>query len=98
MTTNRCPHRFDNGFIPTASHAYDSITVSRSSPLTACVCRKRLGDYSMYGSFFIDGSSSRNAMAEEVAQYLSQSPHWAKLMRLTKELGWDDVHRYLATK
>ena len=32
-TTNKCFHRFDNGFIPTVNKAYDSIPVTRSSPL-----------------------------------------------------------------
>jgi hypothetical protein len=44
---------------------------------------------------FIGGGGFRHATAEEAAEYMSQSPHWAVLMRLTKELGWDDVHRYL---
>jgi hypothetical protein len=30
-----------------------------------------------------------------VAEYLSWSPHWAHLMRLTLEMGWHDVHRAL---
>ena len=98
MTTNKSLHRFDNGFIPTANHAYDGITVTRTPPLISCVKRKRLGEYSIHGGSFIGGGGSHDATAEEVAEYLSESPHWAKLMRLTKDLGWDDVHRSLATK
>ena len=37
---------------------------------------------------FIGGGGSTEATAEEAAEYLSWSPHWAPLMRLTKELGW----------
>ena len=29
---------------------------------------------------------------------MSQSPHWAVLMRFTKELGWEDVHGYILTR
>jgi len=43
---------------------------------------------------FIGGGGSRHVTAEEAAEYMSQSPHRAVLMRLTKELEWDDVHRY----
>lgn len=43
----------------------------------------------------IGGGGTRPATGEEVADYMSRSPHWAVLMRLTKELGWEDVHRYL---
>jgi hypothetical protein len=88
-------HRFDNGFVPTANPAYDSITVTRNSPLISCVQRKRRGEYWIHGGSFIGGGASRPAAAEEAAEYMSYSPHWAVLMRLTNELGWDDVHRYL---
>ena len=33
----------------------------------------------------------RNSTAEEAADYMSQNPHWAVLIKFTKELGWDDV-------
>ena len=65
---------------------------------SSCVRRKRLGEYSINGGSFIGEGGSCDATAEEVAEYLSQSPHWAKLMRFTMELGWDDVHRSLANK
>ena len=47
------------------------------------------------GSFIGGGGCRRDATAEEAAEYMSRSPHWPVLMRLTKELGWEDVHRYL---
>jgi hypothetical protein len=43
----------------------------------------------------IGGGGSREATADEVAEYLARSAHWAHLMRLTLELGWHDVHRAL---
>jgi hypothetical protein len=93
--TIRSLHRFDNGFIPTANRTHDSITVTRNSPLISGVQRKRPGEYWIKGGSFIGGGASRDATAEEAAEYMSQSPHWSVLMRLTKELGWEDVHRYL---
>jgi len=99
MAANKSLHRFDNGFIPTADRDYDNITVTRNSSLISGVRRKRPGEYLIHsGSFNGGGGGSRDATAEEAAEYLSQSPHWAVLMRLTKELGWDDVHHSLATK
>jgi hypothetical protein len=91
----RSLHRFDNGFIPTANAAYDSITVTRNSPLISTAQRKRPREYWIHGGSFIGGGGSHPATAEEAAEYMSQSPHWAVLMRLTKELRWEDVHRHL---
>ena len=91
----KSPHRFDNGFIPTANPARDSITVTRNSPLISGVQRKQPGEYWIHGGSFIDGGGRRDATAEEAAEYMSQSPHWAVLMRLTKQLGWEDLRRYL---
>jgi hypothetical protein len=52
------PNRFDNGSIPTASHAYDSITVTRNSSLISCARRKLLSGYSIdRGSFYWRGDS-----------------------------------------
>jgi hypothetical protein len=95
MTFSKSPHRFDNGFIPTANPTRDSITVTRNSPLISGVSRKGPGQYRIDMGSFIGGGGSRQATAEEAAEYMSQTPHWAVLMRLTKELGWEDVHRYL---
>ena len=38
-------HRFDDGFVPTANHAYDSITVTHNSPVVSVVQRERPGKY-----------------------------------------------------
>jgi hypothetical protein len=62
------------------------------------VSRKRPGEYRIWGGSFIGGGGCREAAADEAAEYLSWSPHWAHLMRLTLGMGWDDVHRSLATK
>ena len=43
MTANKSFNQFDDGFIPTANRAYDSIAVSGSSPLIFCVSRKGPG-------------------------------------------------------
>ena len=92
----KSPHRFDNGFIPTADPVRDNITVTRNSPLISGVQRKGPGEYWIHGGSFIGGGGGRRlATAEEAADYMSQSPHWAVLMSLTKELRWEDVHRYL---
>lgn len=91
MTFSKSPHRFDNGFIPTANPSRDSITVTRNSPLISGVCRQEPGRYLIHMGSFIGGAGSREATAEETAEYMSQSPHWAVLlMGLTKELGWDE--------
>ena len=90
------PHRFDTGFIPTADYADDHIIVTRNSPLISAVSRKRSGKYRIWGGSFIGGGGSREATADEVAEYLARSPHWARLMRLTLEMGWKDVHLSLA--
>jgi hypothetical protein len=50
------------------------------------------------GGSFIGGGGSREATADEVAEYLARSPHWAHLMRLTLEMGWKDVHLSLAKR
>ena len=83
MRANKSLHRFDNGFIPTASPAHDRITVRRNSPLISGVSRKGPGQYRIDMGSFI-GGGGRDATAEEAAEYMSQSPHWAVLMRLTK--------------
>jgi hypothetical protein len=63
------------------------------------VRRKRPGEYWIHGGSFIGGSGCRHdATAEEAAEYMGQSPHWSVLMKLTKELGWEDVNRYLGIK
>ena len=91
------PHRFDTGFIPTADYADDHIIVTRNSPLISAVSRKRPGEYRIeFGSFIGGSGGSREATADEVAEYLARSPHWAHLMRLTLEMGWKDVHLSLA--
>jgi hypothetical protein len=91
-----CPHRFDTGFIPTANYADDHIIVTRNSPLISAVSRRRPGEYRIWGGSFIGGGGSREATADEVAEYLARSPHWAHLMRLTLEMEWKDVHLSLA--
>jgi hypothetical protein len=58
--------------------------------------RKRPGDYRIWGGSFIGGGGSREATADEVAEYLARSPHLAHLMRLTLEMRWKDVHLSLA--
>ena len=58
--------------------------------------RKRPGEYWIHGGSFIGGGGFRHAAtAEDAADYMGQSPHRTVLMTLTKELGWEDVHRYL---
>jgi len=98
MTANKSLHQFDNGFIPTADRACDNITVTRNSPLISGVRRKRPGEYLIHSGSFIVVEVAAVTLQLKKRPNLSQSPHWAQLMRLTKELGWDDVHRYLATK
>ena len=71
--------------------------MTRSSPLISAVSRKGPGEYYICGGSFIGGGGSTEATAEEAAEYLSWSPHWAHLMRLTLEMGWHDVHRALGT-
>jgi len=89
-----CPHRFDTGFIPTADYADDHIIVTRNPPLSRKQeTTRRVSDL---GGSFIGGGGSREATADEVAEYLARSPHWAHLMRLTLEMGWRDVHPSLA--
>jgi hypothetical protein len=88
-------HRCDVGFIPTANRAYDSITVTRNRPLISGVKRKRLGKYCIQGGSFSGGVGCRHdATAKKLPIILSQRPHRTVLMRLTKELGWEAVHRY----
>jgi hypothetical protein len=87
---------FDTGFVPKISDDRDAIVVTRSSPLISAVSRKRPGEYRIWGGSFIGGGGCREATADEAAEYLSWSPHWAHLMRLTLELGWHDVHRALS--
>ena len=43
MSTNKCLHRFDTGFVPTSNRAGDYIIVTRSSPLISAVVRLRPG-------------------------------------------------------
>ena len=95
MATNKCLHRFDTGFVPTAKSDRDAIIVTRNSPLISVVSRTRAGEYRIWGGSFIGGGGCREASVDEAAEYLSRSPHWAHLMRLTLQLGWHDVHRAL---
>jgi hypothetical protein len=92
---DRSPHDFHNGFIPQADRREDHIIVTRNSPLISAVSRAQPGKYRIWGGSFIGGGGSREATADDVADYLAQSPHWAHLMRLTLELGWKDVHEAL---
>jgi hypothetical protein len=92
----RSPHTVSTTVLSDRYPAHDSITITRNSPLISCVQRKRPGEYWIHGgSFNGGGGCGRRSTAEEAADYLSQSPHWAVLMRLIKELRWEDVHRYL---
>jgi len=86
MATNKCLHRFDTGFVPTAKSDRDAIIVTRNA---------RAGEYRIWGGSFIGAGGCREASVDEAAEYLSRSPHWAHLMRLTLQLGWHDVHRAL---
>jgi hypothetical protein len=62
-------HRFDGGFVPTANHAYDSITVTHNSPLVSVVERERPGEYWIPGGSIIGGSGCRHdTTAEEAAE------------------------------
>jgi hypothetical protein len=83
-------------FIPEANREDDHIIVTRNSPLISAVRSKRPGEYWICGGSFIGGGGSREATADEVAEYLARSPHRAHLMRLTLELGWKDVHQALS--
>jgi hypothetical protein len=94
--------RSDNGFIPTASKNYDEITVqrvelARDSSWFFCVRRKRPGgQYAIRAGGPHIGGAGKDVTPEEAANYLlNRSPHWDTLTKLTKELGWDDVHRIL---
>jgi hypothetical protein len=93
-----CLHSFHNGFVPQITEDRSAIIVTRNSPLISAVSRTGPGEYRICGGSFIGGGGSREATADEAAEYLARSPHRAHLMRLTLELGWDDVHRSLATK
>ena len=84
---NTSPHDFHNGFIPDADLKDDHIIVTRNSPLISALSRKRPGEYRIWGGSFIGGGGSREATADDVADYLARSPHWAHLMRLTLKLG-----------
>jgi hypothetical protein len=93
---HQCPHRFDNGFVPEITKDRSGIIATRNSPLISVVTRKRPGEYRIcFGSFIGGGGGSRKATADEAAEYLNRSPHRVHLLRLTLELGWDDVHRAL---
>jgi hypothetical protein len=94
--------RSDNGFGPTASKDYDEITVqrvelARDSWWFFCVRRKRAdGQYAIRAGGPHIGGAGKDVTPEEAAAYLlNRSQHWDTLTRLTKELGWDDVHRIL---
>jgi hypothetical protein len=54
------------------------------------VSRKRPGEYLIRSGSFIGGGGSTEATPEKAAEYLSWSPHWAHLMRLTLEMGWHE--------
>ena len=92
---NDCIHRFDTGFVPEIATDRSAIIVTRNSPLISAVSRTRPGEYRIWGGSFIGGGGSSEATVEEAAEYLGRSPHRAHLLRLTLELGWDDVHRVL---
>jgi hypothetical protein len=89
-----CIHPFDNGFVPEISKDRTGIIVTRRSPLISAVSRIQ-GEYYICGGSFIGGGGCTKATPEEAAEYLSWSPHWAHLMRLTLKMGWHDVHRAL---
>ena len=91
--SSSCPNRFDTGFVPTANPDRDCIIVTRNSPLISAVSRKRPGKYLIRSGSFIGGGGCLEATADEAAEYLSWSPHWAHLMRPTLDIGWHDVHR-----
>jgi hypothetical protein len=92
---HRSPHDFHNGFIPQADRRDDHIIVTRNSPLISAVSRAQPGKYRIWGGSFIGGGGSSEASADQAANFLARSPHWAHLMRLTLELGWKDVHEAL---
>ena len=95
MHREDCIHPFDNGFVPEISKDRSGIIVTRCSPLISGVSRKGPGEYRIWGGSFIGGGGCTEATAEEAAEYLSWSPQWAHLMRLTLKMGWHDVHRAL---
>ena len=99
---SRLLRRVDNGFIPTASKDFGEITVqcvefARDSWWHFCVRKKQPGgQYGIRAGGPRIGGGGWDVTPEEAANYLlSRSPHWNTLMSLTKELGWDDVHRIL---
>jgi hypothetical protein len=96
MRREDCIHPFDTGFVPEISADRSGIILTRSSALISAVSRKGPGEYRIWGGSFIGGGGWREATADEAAEYLSWSPHWAHLMRLTLEMGWHDVHQALA--
>ena len=95
MNREDCIHPFDNGFVPEISKDQTGIIVTRCSPLISVVSRKGPGEYRIWSGSFIGGGGFREGTAAESAEYLSWSPHWAHLMRLTLKMRWHDVHRAL---
>jgi len=55
VTANKSFHQFDNGFVPTANRAYDSIAVSPQLAAHLPVSRKGPGEYSIRVGSFIAG-------------------------------------------
>jgi hypothetical protein len=99
---SRLLRRVDNGFIPIASKDFGEITVqcvdfARDSWWHFCVRRKRPGgQYGIRAGGPHIGGAARDVTPEEAANYLlSRSPHWDTLKSLTKQSGWNDVHRIL---
>ena len=71
---HECPHRFDSGFVPELTKDRSGIIVTRCSPLISAVRRTGPGGYRICGGSFIGGGGSREATADEAAEYLSWSP------------------------
>src|SRR5262245_54147316 len=76
----RSPHDFHDGFVPQADRGEDHIIVTRNSPLISAVSRERPGKYRIWGGSFIGGGGSSEASADQAANFLARSPHWAHLM------------------
>jgi hypothetical protein len=72
MTTNKCLHRFETGFVPTANRAGEYIIATRNSPLIPRVSRQR--PISVEGGSFIGGGASHDATPEEAAEYKRLEP------------------------
>jgi hypothetical protein len=86
----------DTGFAPEVTADRSGIIVTKSSPLISAISRTPSGDYRIWGGSFNGGGGCTEATAQQVAEYLARSPHWSRLIELTKEMGWFDVHHALA--